>query len=122
MRYVVALALTPLLVACAGHAPLTPIASFAGGEESLVANASSAARVATLPLDDPDGGRICKTVKRPGSNIADTVCHTRQQQLARQAASKEAIDELRDEQHWRDQAIQEAMMKNRYPSAVGILH
>jgi hypothetical protein len=72
-------------------------------------------------MDDPNSGRICKRVKRPGSNIADTVCYTREQQLATSAASKAAMEDLQNEQHWRDQAIQEALMKNRFPSAVGIL-
>lgn len=121
MKYLVVLALTALMVACTGQARVTP-AALQGGVGGAVANAAgSAGQTTVLPTADPNSGRICKTVKRPGSNIADTVCYTREQQLARQAAGQEAVDDLQNEQRWRDQSIHEAAMKNRYPTGVGIL-
>jgi hypothetical protein len=121
MKYLVVLALTPFVVACVAQAPVTP-AALQSGVEGVVANVVGSGTSATaLPIDDAASSRICKRVKRPGSNIADTVCYTRGEQLAKSAASKAAIEDLQNEQRWRDQAIEEALMKNRFPSAVGIL-
>jgi hypothetical protein len=114
MRYLVPLAMLSLLCGCAGQIAVEPLGSEASSSATLVAPTPNAES-----LGDPASGRICKTMKRPGSNIADTVCYTREEQLARQAASKDALGELQREQHFRDQVIQEALMKNRYPSGLG---
>lgn len=114
MRYLAPLVLLPLLGGCAAQ-----VATQSRGSEPSSGTALVAAAANAEALADPASGRICKTTKRPGSNIADTVCYTREEQLARQEASKETLDELQREQHWRDQVIQEALMKNRYPAGLG---
>ena len=114
MRYLAPLVMLPLLGGCAGQVSVEPLGFQSSSAAALVAAAPNAES-----LGDPTSGRICKTTKRPGSNIADTVCYTREEQLARQAASKDTLDELQREQQWRDQVIQEALMKNRYPSGLG---
>jgi hypothetical protein len=114
MRYLIPLAMLPLLHGCTGQVAMEPL-----GSESRSSAAPIAATLNAESLADPASGRICKTTKRPGSNIADTVCYTREEQLARQAASQDTLDELQREQHWRDQVIQEALMRNRYPAGLG---
>lgn len=118
MRYLGSLA-SLLLVGCASQVAVEPVGSEPTGTAAIV-NAPVAPAVAAASLSDPAEGRICRTTKRPGSNIADTVCYTRAEQLARQEASKEAVDELKREAHWRDQAINDALSRNRYPTGPGL--
>jgi hypothetical protein len=114
MRYLTPLILLPLLGACASQDLAEPFGSEPSSSAALVADTPNAALLA-----DPASGRICKTTKRPGSNIADTVCYTREEQLAQQEATKGKMGELQREQRWRDQVIQEAQMRNRYPAGLG---
>ena len=114
MRYVILMVLA-LLTACAGQGQLEPVTV-----PNLAQGSSAANQAAALPLNAPNSGRVCETRKRPGSNIAETICYTREQQVAREDASKEALDRLENEQHWRDQAIQDALMRNQYPRGAGL--
>jgi hypothetical protein len=127
MKYSIVMAL-PLLVACASQAPVAPTSALSVSAATFVAssNSTSTKSVASvidataLPLADPDAGRVCKKEKRPGSRIADTVCYTRREQLAKEIAGRSSISTLENEQHWRDQAIQQAIMDQRYPTGTGI--
>ena len=75
--------------------------------------------VDTVPLYEEGGETVCRSTTRPGSRIAETYCYTREEELARQAASNRAVADLAREQQWREQAIHEAAMKNRVPGVVG---
>ena len=74
----------------------------------------------TMALTERGDGTVCRKMQRPGSRISERICYTREEELAAQAASKRMIADLEREQHFRDQAIQEAAMKNRYPGAPGM--
>ncbi|HUQ52810.1 MAG TPA: hypothetical protein VM692_11355 [Gammaproteobacteria bacterium] len=119
MRYLALLVLVPLLGGCAGQDVVQPLGFESSSSATRVADTLVADTPDAESLGDPAAGRICKTTKRPGSNIADTVCYTREEQLARQEASKDKVAELQREQRWRDQVIQEAQMRNRYPAGLG---
>jgi hypothetical protein len=76
--------------------------------------------VNTVPLYEEGGEAVCRSMTRPGSRIAETVCYTREAELANQAASSRTVADLAREQQWREQAIHEAAMKNRVPGVVGM--
>ena len=75
--------------------------------------------VKTVPLYEEGGETVCRDMTRPGSRISETVCLTRAEELASQAASNRTVADLAREQQWREQAIIEAAMKNRLPGVVG---
>jgi TonB family protein len=111
-----------------------------GGAASIAGNASSLSSMALLArpagtdtssaqpgagaqamlLAERGDATICRTMQRPGSRISERICYTREQELAAQEASKRTVADLEREQHFRDQAIQEAAMKNRFPGAPGM--
>jgi TonB family protein len=121
------------------HAATSPVV---GSAASIAGNASPLSSMAATLLAKPAGtdagstepgagaqtlafaergdGTVCRKMQRPGSRISERICYTREQELAAQAASKRMIADLEREQHFRDQAIQEAAMKNRYPGAPGM--
>ncbi len=66
------------------------------------------------------GETVCRSMTRPGSRIAERVCYTREEELAAQAASNRMVADLEREQQWREQAIHEAAMKNRFPGVPGM--
>ncbi len=63
---------------------------------------------------------VCRTMQRPGSRISERICYTQKEELAAQEASKRMISDLEREQHFRDQAIQEAAARGRFPSPPGM--
>jgi TonB family protein len=94
-----------------------------GGTDVAPASAEPDAALAdekTVPLYERGDATVCRTMQRPGSRIAERVCYTRQEEQAAQEASRRMVADLEREQHWRDQAIQEAAMKNRYPGVPGM--
>jgi TonB family protein len=76
--------------------------------------------VNTVPLYEEGGETVCRDMTRPGSRISETVCYTRAEELASQAASNRTVADLAREQQWREQAIHEAAMRNRVPGVVGM--
>ena len=93
-----------------------------GGADVVLASAEASVilpDVRTVPLYEEGGEAVCRSMTRPGSRIAETVCYTREEELARQATSNRAVADLAREQQWREQAILEGAMKNRYPGVVG---
>ena len=108
----------------AGNAsPLSAMAATLLPQDGTDAAAEPDAALAdgkTVPLYERGDATVCRTMQRPGSRIAERVCYTREQEFANQEASKRMVADLEREQHWRDQAIQEAAMKNRYPGAPGM--
>ena len=102
-----------------------PVGPATGGADVVLASAEANVvlpDVKTIPLYEEGGEAICRSMTRPGSRIAETVCYTREEELARQAASNRTVADLAREQQWRDQAIVEAAMKNRVPGVVGGAH
>lgn len=78
----------------------------AGGETAEV-------MVVTGTQEDSDP--ICKTRRRPGSMIAATICYSREEQLALENAKLRTIENLENEQRWREQVINDAKMDNASP-------
>jgi hypothetical protein len=134
------IALTLLLGACASQ-PLSSTA-FAPSPSStaLVEQAAFAAQpsnaqaapsespasleqVKTVDIEEIDNGRVCEQRKRPGSNMTQKFCYTRQEWLANQEAREKALadqlDDLQREQRWRDEAMRQAEMEQRRPSGFG---
>ena len=94
-----------------------------GGVDVVLASAEANVilpDVNTVPLYEEGGEAVCRNMTRPGSRIAETICYTREQELANQAASNRTVADLAREQQWREQAIHEAAMKNRVPGVVGM--
>jgi TonB family protein len=83
-------------------------------------SAEPGADAQTMPFAERGDATVCRTMQRPGSRISERICYTREQELAAQEASRRMVADLEREQHFRDQAIQEAAMKNRYPGAPGM--
>lgn len=139
MKYSIFIALSLLLGACASQ-PSSSTA-FAPGpsgtavveQAAIAAERSDAAApaeapdslalVRTVDVEEIDNGRVCEQRKRPGSNITQKFCYTRQERIALQAAREEAregqLDELRREQHWRDEIMRQAEMNQQRPSGFG---
>lgn len=82
--------------------------------------AAAGASAAELTVPSLAGETVCKTEQRAGSRIAERVCYTRQQATANAEANQRTRTELEREAHWRDQAIHEAVMDNRYPTGPGL--
>jgi TonB family protein len=109
----------------AGNAsPLSAMAALLPQGGTDVAPASgepdTAANETTVPLYERGDATVCRTMQRAGSRISERVCYTRAQELAAQEASKRMLTDLERDWQWREQAIQEAAMKNRYPGAPGM--
>jgi TonB family protein len=68
----------------------------------------------------PPAVPVCETRKRPGTRIDYTFCSTPEQQDTVREATERTNRSLREESHWRDQTIQEALMKNGYPRGAGL--
>ena len=99
-----------------------PVGPATGAADVVLASAEANVvlpDVKTVPLYEEGGETVCRSMTRPGSRIAETVCYTREEELARQATSNRTVADLAREQQWREQAIHEAAMKNRYPGVVG---
>ena len=101
--------------------PLPPIEQGGLAPEGADADASIAADTLTtsaspLPPEEP----ICTTRKRPGTRIDYKFCYTPEQQVMVREAKERAFHDLQQEGRWRDQAIQEAQMENRYPTGAGM--
>ena len=99
-----------------------PVGVATGGADVVLASAEANVvlpDVKTIPLYEEGGETVCRSMTRPGSRIAETFCYTREEALARQAASNRTVADLAREQQWREQAIHEAAMKNRVPGVVG---
>ena len=103
---------------------LAPPAGLATGGVDVVSASAEAnvvvSDVKTVPLYEEGGETVCRDMTRPGSRISETVCYTRAEELASQAASNRTVADLAREQQWREQAIHEAAMKNRVPGVVGM--
>ena len=82
--------------------------------------AAAGASAAELRVPSLAGETICKTEQRAGSRIAERVCHTRQQVAANAEEDQRTRAELEREAHWRDQAIDEAVTRGRYPQGFGL--
>jgi hypothetical protein len=105
----------------AGNAsPLSAMAALLSQGSTASGGPDTAASETTVPLYERGDTTVCRTMQRPGSRISERVCYTREEELAAQEASKRMLADLEREQHFRDQAIQEAAMKNRYPGAPGM--
>jgi len=97
-----------------------PSSSAPPSERLAAAVAAAGASAAELTVPSLEGETICKTETRAGSRIAERVCYTRQQAAATAEANERTRTELEREAHWRDQAIHEAVMENRYPTGPGL--
>jgi len=113
---------TASFAASSGLLAPPPAGLATGGADVVLASAGASVvlpDVKTVPLYEEGGETVCRSMTRPGSRIAETVCSTREEALARQAASNRTVADLAREQQWREQAILEAAMKNRLPGVVG---
>lgn len=132
MKYSIIVAFALTLVACA-HPSTRPLQSSlaATGTAFAADPAGSAAAPSTaddeivdvteVSAEELDNGRVCESRKRPGSNITQTVCYTRDEQAAsREKALKDQLDELQREARWRDEVIRQATLEGRRPSGFGL--
>ena len=121
MRFLAAVT-TASFAASSGLLAPPPVGLATGGADVVLASAEANVvlpDVKTVPLYEEGGEAVCRSMTRPGSRIAETVCYTREEELATQAASNRTVADLAREQQWREQAIHEAAMKNRVPGVVG---
>jgi len=87
------------------------------------ASAESSPQSATLiteanPL--PPAEPVCRTATRPGTRIEYTYCLTAEQQAEAEAAAGNSVRTLQDEGRFRDQAVEEALIRGSYPRGPGL--
>jgi len=91
-------------------APERADADAAIAQDTLITEASP------IPPEVP----VCETRTRPGTRIEYTFCSTPEQQAAARESAEKTYRSLQEETRWRDQTIQEALMKNGYPRGAGL--
>jgi len=135
MKHPIIMAFTLTLVACTSQSPREIQSALAAGGAAFAerpaspsaASDSGAAEIVdatTVQAEDLDNGRICEQVKRPGSNMTQTFCYTREERVAQQTARdkerNDQLSELEREARWRDEIIRQATMEGRRPSGFGL--
>lgn len=129
-----------LLAACAANPPLEDLSrqpaalsqqpatsatlattpGSAAAERAVAIDPEAVTEVVYSPNDEAYNAVVCEVRERPGSNIKQKFCMTREAWSARQAASQDQLSDLQREQRWRDEVIREAEMHGRRPTGAGL--
>lgn len=78
--------------------------------DTLITEASA------LPPEQP----VCRTMTRPGTRIEQTVCYTADELAEAEAASGSTMRTLQDESRFRDQAVEQSLIRGGHPTGPGL--